>query len=154
MGDLGHRVALAGHLGYQVDTLAAPLQVKLLRAVQEKSFKAVGDTRDISVDIRIITATNRNLEAAVTAKTFKPRSATSPKTCTTACASSRVGEYPVGLLGKLSSKTFLPGPPALTASPRAAMSKPPSLKVLKVLKKDLMMNSLPDKTVLAVVNVM
>ena len=45
----------------EIGEINQPFQVKLLRAVQEKSFKAVGDTKDISVDIRIITATNRNL---------------------------------------------------------------------------------------------
>ena len=45
----------------EIGEINQPFQVKLLRAVQEKSFKAVGDTRDVSVDIRIITATNRNL---------------------------------------------------------------------------------------------
>jgi two-component system response regulator PilR (NtrC family) len=45
----------------EIGEIAQSFQVKLLRAVQEKSFKAVGDTRSVSVDIRIITATNRNL---------------------------------------------------------------------------------------------
>jgi len=45
----------------EIGEINQPFQVKLLRAVQEKCFKAVGGTRDISVDIRIITATNRNL---------------------------------------------------------------------------------------------
>jgi len=49
----------------EIGEINQPFQVKLLRAVQEKSFKAVGDTRDISVDIRIITATNRNLTQEV-----------------------------------------------------------------------------------------
>ena len=49
----------------EIGEIDQPFQVKLLRAVQEKSFKAVGDTRDISVDIRIITATNRNLTQEV-----------------------------------------------------------------------------------------
>ena len=41
------------------------IQVKLLRAVQEKVFKRVGGNEDISVDIRIISATNKDLEKAV-----------------------------------------------------------------------------------------
>jgi len=49
----------------EIGEINQPFQVKLLRAVQEKSFKAVGDTRDIFVDIRIITATNRNLTQEV-----------------------------------------------------------------------------------------
>jgi len=45
----------------------APLgiQVKLLRAIQEKTFKPVGGIKDMKVDVRIIAASNRDLEAAV-----------------------------------------------------------------------------------------
>jgi two-component system response regulator PilR (NtrC family) len=46
----------------EIGELTMPLQVKLLRAVQDRVFKTVGGTRDISVDIRIISATNKNLE--------------------------------------------------------------------------------------------
>lgn len=42
-----------------------PVQVKLLRAVQEKTFKMVGGSEEISVDVRIISATNRDLEREV-----------------------------------------------------------------------------------------
>lgn len=45
--------------------LTPPVQVKLLRAVQEKTFKMVGGTEDLNVDVRIISATNRDLEQAV-----------------------------------------------------------------------------------------
>ena len=40
--------------------LHPPVQVKLLRAVQEKTFKMVGGSEEISVDVRIISATNRD----------------------------------------------------------------------------------------------
>ena len=40
-------------------------QVKLLRVIQEKSFERVGGTQPISVDVRIVAATNRNLEEEV-----------------------------------------------------------------------------------------
>ena len=47
------------------------LQVKLLRVLQERDFERVGGTRTIKVDIRLITATNKNLEDAVAAGTFR-----------------------------------------------------------------------------------
>ncbi len=47
------------------------LQVKLLRVVQEKSFKPVGETREIKVDVRIISATNVDLEEKVIKGEFR-----------------------------------------------------------------------------------
>ncbi len=49
----------------EIAELTPPVQVKLLRAVQEKTFKMVGGTEEISVDVRIISATNRDLEREV-----------------------------------------------------------------------------------------
>ncbi len=46
----------------EIGELSANLQVKLLRVLQEKMFERVGGIRSISVDIRIITATNKNLQ--------------------------------------------------------------------------------------------
>jgi len=46
-------------------------QVKLLRALQEKSFTPVGGSREVKVDLRIIAATNVNLRDAVRAGTFR-----------------------------------------------------------------------------------
>jgi two-component system, NtrC family, response regulator PilR len=54
-----------------VGELTIPIQVKLLRAIQERVFRAVGGTRDISVDIRIISATNKRLEDEVIAGRFR-----------------------------------------------------------------------------------
>lgn len=49
----------------EVGDISAELQTKLLRFLQEREFERVGGVRPISVDVRIISATNRNLGAAV-----------------------------------------------------------------------------------------
>jgi transcriptional regulator with PAS, ATPase and Fis domain len=46
-------------------------QAKLLKVIEDKSFKRIGGTKDIDVDVRIITATNRNLEAEVRKGNFR-----------------------------------------------------------------------------------
>jgi two-component system response regulator PilR (NtrC family) len=55
----------------EIGELSPSLQVKLLRLVQEKTIKMVGDTEDIPVDVRIISATNRNLERMVIDGSFR-----------------------------------------------------------------------------------
>jgi two-component system response regulator PilR (NtrC family) len=55
----------------EIGELSLPLQVKLLRAVQEKKIKPVGGNEDIQVDIRIISATNKKLENEVIEGRFR-----------------------------------------------------------------------------------
>jgi two-component system response regulator PilR (NtrC family) len=55
----------------EVGDLTPPLQVKLLRAIQEKTIRRVGGTNDRRVDARILAATNRRLEDEVMAGRFR-----------------------------------------------------------------------------------
>ena len=55
----------------EIGELSTSFQVKLLRAVQEKMFKRVGDTQDISVDIRFISATNKDLNKEIIGGRFR-----------------------------------------------------------------------------------
>jgi DNA-binding NtrC family response regulator len=55
----------------EIGEMAAGLQAKLLRFLEEKTFKRVGGLADIRVDVRVIAATNRNLEAEVEAGKFR-----------------------------------------------------------------------------------
>ncbi|MBP8645954.1 MAG: sigma-54-dependent Fis family transcriptional regulator [Syntrophobacteraceae bacterium] len=55
----------------EIGELSPVLQVKLLRLVQDKTIKMIGDTEDISVDVRIISATNQDLEKMVIESTFR-----------------------------------------------------------------------------------
>jgi two-component system response regulator PilR (NtrC family) len=55
----------------EIAELSPPVQVKLLRAVQEKTFKMVGGSEEIIVDVRIISATNRDLERDVMEGQFR-----------------------------------------------------------------------------------
>ena len=55
----------------EIGELAPALQVKLLRVLQERQFERLGGSRPISVDIRLIAATNKNLASAVKARTFR-----------------------------------------------------------------------------------
>lgn len=55
----------------EIGNLSYEIQVKLLRAIQERKIKKIGDTKDIDVDIRIIVATNENLQTAVAKGTFR-----------------------------------------------------------------------------------
>ena len=55
----------------EVGDLSAPLQAKLLRVVQEREFERLGGRERIPVDLNLVTATNRDLEAMVAAGEFR-----------------------------------------------------------------------------------
>jgi len=55
----------------EVADLPLHMQVKLLRVIQEKSVRPVGDTREIPVDVRILSATHRKLDELVKAGKFR-----------------------------------------------------------------------------------
>src|SRR5215813_9019597 len=55
----------------EIGELSPALQVKLLRVLQEREFERVGGTQTIEVDIRLIAATNKNLEEAIDTGEFR-----------------------------------------------------------------------------------
>jgi Nif-specific regulatory protein len=55
----------------EIGDLSAAMQIRLLRVLQEKEFERVGGTATIKVDVRVITATNRNLENLVEEEKFR-----------------------------------------------------------------------------------
>ena len=55
----------------EVGELPLNIQVKLLRAIQEKVIRRVGGTEDVTVDVRIMAATNRNLEDMIKKGEFR-----------------------------------------------------------------------------------
>ncbi len=55
----------------EVGELTPPIQVKLLRVIQERTFTAVGDTEEKKVDVRFISATNKTLENEVVENKFR-----------------------------------------------------------------------------------
>ena len=55
----------------EVGEIPLEVQVKLLRAIQEGSFERVGGVRSLTVDVRLVAATNRNLKDAIAAGAFR-----------------------------------------------------------------------------------
>jgi Nif-specific regulatory protein len=55
----------------EIGEISAAFQAKLLRVLQEGEFERVGGSRTLKVDVRLVAATNRNLEAAVLAGQFR-----------------------------------------------------------------------------------
>lgn len=56
----------------EIGDMDPAMQAKLLRVLEERTFRRVGGTRDISVDVRIVSATNRDLRKAMEEKSFRP----------------------------------------------------------------------------------
>jgi Nif-specific regulatory protein len=55
----------------EIGDISSAFQAKMLRVLQEREFERVGGSRSIKVDVRLICATNRNLEKMVVAGTFR-----------------------------------------------------------------------------------
>lgn len=55
----------------EIGDMSPSLQVKLLRVLQERTFEAVGSTKTIEVDVRVIAATHKDLDVAVANKSFR-----------------------------------------------------------------------------------
>ncbi len=55
----------------EVGNLSVPVQAKLLRFVQERRFRRVGESDERSVDVRLVSATNRNLSGLIAEGTFR-----------------------------------------------------------------------------------
>lgn len=55
----------------EVGDMSLPAQAKVLRALQENKIQRVGSDRDIKVDVRVIAATNKNLQEEIEAKNFR-----------------------------------------------------------------------------------
>ncbi len=55
----------------EIGDLSPPIQIKLLRVLQEREFERVGGTETLKANVRLITATNKNLEESIADGTFR-----------------------------------------------------------------------------------
>lgn len=55
----------------EIGDISLPMQVKLLRVLQEKKFTPIGSNQEIETDVRIISATNKNLEKLIETEKFR-----------------------------------------------------------------------------------
>ncbi len=55
----------------EIGDISLSAQAKILRVLEEKTFRRVGGTKNINVDVRIISATNRDLEQMITERLFR-----------------------------------------------------------------------------------
>lgn len=55
----------------EIGNFSMPIQAKLLRVLQEREYRPVGDTRTLTANFRLITATNKDLKAMVASGTFR-----------------------------------------------------------------------------------
>lgn len=55
----------------EISEMSLAMQVKLLRVLQERSIRMVGGTNEIAIDVRVLAATNKDLDAAVSGGTFR-----------------------------------------------------------------------------------
>lgn len=55
----------------EIGNLSLEIQMQLLRALQERKFRPVGSSKEISVDVRVLAATNENLQKAITEGRFR-----------------------------------------------------------------------------------
>jgi len=110
----------------EIGEISPALQAKLLRFVQEKQFERVGETRTRRADVRLVAASNRDLERDVTEGRFRPR--TSSRWAEGFSHSSR--ELPAGSLPTFRQRPRRPcsaiGGRATCASCATPWSAPPS----------------------------
>jgi hypothetical protein len=69
----------------EINSASPTMQVKLLRVLQEKSFEPVGSSQTKTVDVRVILATNSDLQQLVAEQKFRQTFTTASMSSTSAC---------------------------------------------------------------------